>query len=129
LALSGSTIYVGGNFTSIGGLPQTGIAAILTTVDVPSGLDPPPLALRLEIRPNPAGRATRIAFALRSQERATLDILDAAGRRVAELLRDQAETAGWHAVELRPSGLPDGLYLVRLRAGGEIVCRKLMLLE
>lgn len=57
----------------------------------------------------------------------TLDVLDVAGRRVAELVRDHAEPAGWHAVEFRPSGLPAGLYFVRLRAGREMLCRKVLL--
>jgi hypothetical protein len=44
-------------------------------------------------------------------------------------VRDRAGTAGWHAVEFRPSGLPAGLYLVRLRAGRELLCRKVLLLQ
>jgi hypothetical protein len=88
-----------------------------------------PLTLRLDVQPNPVHVATQIAFGLHADMSVTLDLLDVAGRKVAELVHDRVETAGWHAVEFRPSGLPAGLYLVRLRAGRELLCRKVMLLQ
>ncbi|MGH2571168.1 MAG: FlgD immunoglobulin-like domain containing protein, partial [bacterium] len=77
----------------------------------------------LEIRPNPfAGRAS-ISFALDQPGRASVDVFDAAGRRVAKLL-DGERDAGAHVLSW--SGRDDagrrvasGVYFVRLRAQGE----------
>jgi hypothetical protein len=130
LAVSGSTVYAGGWFGGIGGLPQTGIAAITTpATSVPDVTGSRPLTLRLEISPNPVRGATQVAFGLLAAERVTLDVFDVAGRRVAELMRDQPETAGWHAMEFRPWALPGGVYFVRLQAGAETLSRKVLLLK
>ena len=129
LAVSGATLYAGGQFTAIGELPQSDVAAITTaTTGVPDLPGGPPLTLRLEIESNPVHAATGIAFGLRADEHVTLELFDLSGRRVAQLLRNQAETAGWHALEFRPSGLPGGLYLIRLQAGCETVSKKALLL-
>lgn len=130
LVVSGSTVYAGGEFTTVGGSPQSHIAAISdATTDVVPRPNVRPLALRLDIQPNPVHVATRIAFSLHADVSVTLDLLDVAGRKFTGLVHDRAETAGWHAVEFRPPGLPAGLYLVRLRAGRELLCGKVMLLQ
>jgi hypothetical protein len=48
---------------------------------------------------------------------------------VAELLHEELETPGWHALNFHPPALPGGLYFVRLRAGRESLCRKLLLVN
>ena len=86
-----------------------------------------PLALRLDIAPNPVRARTQIAFGLHADADVTRDLVDLAGRRVDELIHEQPQTAGWHTVQFSRAGLPAGLYFVTLRAGGETLGRKVLL--
>jgi hypothetical protein len=73
------------------------------------------------VRPNPAvGRSLSVRFTLPSAERAMLEVVDIAGRRVLE--REVGSLgAGPHSVDLsRDRALPSGLYLVRLTQGPNI---------
>ena len=67
--------------------------------------------------PNPGNGILRIAFSLRSDEPATLDVHDVAGRRVFS--RDVGEFGpGRHVVTVPArAGLASGIYVVRLVAG------------
>jgi hypothetical protein len=89
-------------------------------IEVPSA---PSLSLE-GARPNPAGRRFSVSFSLPDDERATLDLLDLAGRRV--LTRDLGRPgAGNHLVVLDGSeGISPGLYLVRLTQRGRSVIAK-----
>jgi hypothetical protein len=72
-------------------------------------------------RPNPVvGRSLSVYFTLPSAERAELELIDVAGRRVLE--REVGSLgAGPHAVDLaRDRALPSGLYLVRLTQGANV---------
>ncbi len=70
------------------------------------------------LQPNPASRDLVVSFALPDEAPATLELLDLAGRRVAE--RPVGELgAGEHRVSLgRAERLEPGIYLVRLTHGG-----------
>jgi hypothetical protein len=73
------------------------------------------------VRPNPAaGRKLSVYFTLPSAERAMLEVIDIAGRRVVE--REVGSLgAGPHSVDLsRDRVLPSGLYLVRLTQGANV---------
>jgi hypothetical protein len=84
------------------------------TTDAPAA---PLIAFALEgVRPNPAfGGRMVVHFALPSDEPATLELLDVAGRRVRERAVG-ALGAGRHTVDLG-GGLRPGLYFVRLTQG------------
>jgi hypothetical protein len=89
---------------------------------------PPARAAFLPNHPNPFNPVTRLRFALPAAGRARLAIHDVRGRRVA-LLVDGELDAGWHARDWRADGLPSGVYLARLEAGGAVLSRKLVLLR
>ena len=84
--------------------------------DVPGGVS---LAFALEpVRPNPSrGGGLTVQFTLVSAAAASLELLDVAGRRIAE--REAGSLgAGHHSLELGAGfRLAPGLYLVRLRQG------------
>ena len=84
--------------------------------DVPGGIS---LAFALEpVRPNPSrGGGLTVQFTLVSAAAASLELLDVAGRRIAE--REAGSLgAGHHSLELGAGfRLAPGLYLVRLRQG------------
>jgi len=91
-----------------------------------------PLAEGLRIasaRPNPAPGELRLVFALRDASAATLEVLDAAGRRVV-VRRLDGLGAGAHDLRLGESaGLPSGVYLIRLSQGGRSVTTRACLIR
>ncbi len=78
--------------------------------------------------PNPFNPSTEIHFALRASNFAQLEIFDMIGRRVA-LLVDDILPAGTHSVTFNATGLPSGVYVMRLRSGGQTLTRRMMLLK
>ena len=83
-----------------------------------------PLALGAP-RPHPTSGRTTLELRLGAAGPVHAELLDALGRRVA-VLADGAFAAGAHAVELDASGLAPGLYLVRARAAGGSVSRRVV---
>jgi hypothetical protein len=84
----------------------------------------PGVAPRLALgppRPNPSSQAIRVVLMLSSRKRASLDLVDVAGRTWWH--RDVGVLGpGAHAVEIDPRLPPrSGLYFVRLTQGGETV--------
>ena len=79
-------------------------------------------------RPNPFNPRTAIAFTLARDARATVEVFDARGRRIATLL-DGDLAAGDHVVEFTPRDAPSGLYFCRVEAGGDTKVVKMTLLR
>jgi hypothetical protein len=82
--------------------------------------------------PNPASRQVTVRYgipkAAASETRgpARLRLYDLLGREVRSVRLDgRGMAAGRHETALDVSGLPSGMYLLRLEAGGEAVTRKL----
>ncbi|MBP6875056.1 MAG: T9SS type A sorting domain-containing protein [Candidatus Eisenbacteria bacterium] len=78
---------------------------------------------QLLVQPNPALAGGQISFRIASAAQVDLAVFDAAGRRVADLSSDRF-AAGAHAIAWDGKGrdgvpLAAGVYMVRLRAGGE----------
>ncbi len=85
-----------------------------TWVDVPLRF-----GLSLEgFRPNPSPGTPVVAFVLPTREPATLEVLDVSGRRVLSRAVGTLG-AGRHQVVLDHPRLAAGIYLIRLRHGGE----------
>ena len=73
------------------------------------------------LQPNPAGSSVSVAFSLPDGRTARLEVFDVRGRRMVE--REVGPLGpGRHVVKLEgESGLPPGLYLVRLTHGGQVL--------
>lgn len=74
-------------------------------------------------RPNPFNPRTTIRFTLPVDGRVSLDVYDAAGRRVAGLMNDElmtsgAHTAEWNGMDDAGHGVASGVYFVRLTQAG-----------
>jgi len=78
--------------------------------------------------PNPFNPTTVIPYDLASTSRVRITVYDVTGRPVASLL-DAQQNAGRHQVAFNAAGLPSGVYMVRLEAGGQVMVRKLTLLK
>jgi hypothetical protein len=82
----------------------------------------------LRISPNPFNPSTAASFELRAASYVTLRVYDTAGREVATLVNGWRE-AGSHEVTFDASGLPSGVYLGHLTAGGQTAITKMVLMK
>jgi hypothetical protein len=110
---------------------DTGGTATLTDPITIARSGPAGLEL-LGTAPNPASRQVTVRYgipkAAASETRgpARLRLYDLLGREVGSVrLNGRGMAAGRHETALDVSGLPSGMYLLRLEAGGEAVTRKL----
>jgi hypothetical protein len=88
-----------------------------------------PIAYRLEQNfPNPFNPSTTIRFASPSASRVHLSVFDLLGREVAVLM-DEERPAGVTATVFDASGLSSGVYMYRLRAGGQTISKKMLLVR
>ena len=79
--------------------------------------------------PNPFNPQTTIRYALPEQAAVTMTIYDATGRRVANLLQERTQAAGWHELTFDASTLPSGVYFYRLVAGDWSEVKQMILLK
>lgn len=84
-------------------------------------------------QPNPFGIATTVPFRLDENGHAVVEVFDLTGRRLA-VLSDRIWPAGEHSVawngrDARGRAAPSGIYFYRLRAGGAVESRKMLLIR
>ena len=83
--------------------------------------------------PNPFNPKTTLRFTLDAAGPVDLGVYDAAGRRVATLLRGVVDAGAhelvWQARDAGGRPLPSGLYLARLQAESSAWTQKLILLQ
>jgi hypothetical protein len=95
---------------------------------------PTALVTALANHPNPFNPATTITYRLTRPAKVHLRIHDLRGRLVRELLPGVEQAAGAHAVIWRGEdgagrAAPSGVFLCRLEAGGQVLTRRLALLQ
>jgi len=106
--------------------PEAGLITVDTETLLSSEL-PQTVALHAGY-PNPFNPATTLAFDLPAAAEVRLDVFDVLGRRVATLA-DGVLPAGTHEVVFEAGDLPSGLYLYRLRTGGRVLSRTMLLVK
>lgn len=84
--------------------------------------------LLMDCYPNPFNPATSIDFRLPSDSDVEMCIFNLLGRKIATLV-DMPMEQGAYEARWNASDIPSGIYVVRLRAGGETVFQKLTLLK
>jgi hypothetical protein len=87
-----------------------------------------PVHFALQMYPNPFNSSTHLEFTLPSTQRVSLRLYDVLGREVAVMM-NEIRAAGTHEVRFDASGLPSGVYLCRLEAGGMAQTRKMVLIK
>lgn len=87
-----------------------------------------PRTFAVSARPNPFNPTTLLSFELQDASFVKLAVYDVSGRLVATLA-DGWREAGRHEVTFDGSGLPSGIYVYRLAAGGWSSSAKLILLK
>jgi hypothetical protein len=78
------------------------------------------------IHPNPFRSSASVPFVLPERAHIRIRVYDALGRPV-RMLADEWMNAGRHNVEFNAAGLPPGVYLCRLEAGGKTMARKMII--
>lgn len=78
--------------------------------------------------PNPFNPATKIAYSLPRQVRATLKVFNILGQEVATLV-DEVESPGQHTVTFDGAHLASGVYIYRLQAGEFTSSFKMILMK
>jgi hypothetical protein len=101
---------------------------VTTCAAVAAAPAPEPPAEGLAVRREPGGADAEVHFTLATAGRARLTVVDVAGRRVATLA-DADLPAGRHRVRWSATGVPAGVYFVRLVAGERTLARRLIVLD
>ena len=112
------------------------LAALSVSAASPPPVPPPtaPAVAQLETGdPNPFSSTTTIAYALEQPRMVQVDIYDAAGQRVRQLVQQiqgpGAFQVGWDGTTDAGTQVASGVYFTRLQAGTWSAYRKLMLLR
>ena len=111
---------------------QLRTAGVPTSVEYP--LDIPALFELRAAGPNPARESCSVRLVLAHSGRVRAEVLDASGRRVADLAEDELYPAGshvltWDGRARAGERAPAGVYLVEARVEGEARVRKLVLVR
>jgi phosphatidylserine/phosphatidylglycerophosphate/cardiolipin synthase-like enzyme len=104
-----------------------GSDTIRVSVEVGGGELPQIMALDQNF-PNPFNPETSVKFSLPDHRQVTLEVFDLLGRRVATLI-DEAMQPGVYVMRFDGSRLASGMYIVRLKGGGQTRQRKMLLMR
>ena len=78
--------------------------------------------------PNPFNPQTTITYQIDSPQHVRLDVFNAQGQRIQTLV-DGMRATGDHHISFDAAGLPSGVYVYRVQAGGEMLTRKMILVR
>ncbi|MDP4175037.1 MAG: T9SS type A sorting domain-containing protein [Bacteroidota bacterium] len=78
--------------------------------------------------PNPFNPSTTISYALPKAAYVSLKVYDVLGKEVKTLVNEY-KVEGKYSVEFNANSLPSGIYVYQLKAGNNIVSRKMMLVK
>jgi hypothetical protein len=136
LAVYDDKLYAAGYFTIAGGKVSAYFAE-WTNSDPVAALAPAKLNTSTFILyqnvPNPFNPSTRIAFTLPRQSHASLSIYNVEGKLVTTLVDDVFDEGdnqvSWNGIDANGNPVSSGVYFYRLKAGGETLTKKMILLK
>jgi hypothetical protein len=83
--------------------------------------------------PNPFNPSTTIAYALSEASDVTIEIFDVRGTRIAELVNEHQQPGfhrvTWHGLNQSGVAAPSGVYFYKVRAGEQVMQKRMMLLK
>lgn len=86
-----------------------------------------PSVNEMTIAPNPVGATATLTFNLTRPETLAIDLLDARGRVLRQVLPETPFAEGKNTTQLNTAALPAGLYFLRLSANAGVVAKKLII--
>jgi len=104
------------------------IPVTLGSYDLGFGNSVPAATALNSIYPNPFNPNTTINYSLDSDSFVSINVFDAAGRVVAELVNDNV-SAGYHDVAWNASNSASGVYFLKMVSGNDVFTNKLMLVK
>ena len=107
--------------------PSTPVSSMGTPAVKSDGVVPSAFALGQNY-PNPFNPSTQVVYEVPSNAFVRIEVYNTLGQRMAELVSGEVD-AGKHEVRFEASGLPTGLYLVRMTAGEFSAIRKINLVK
>jgi hypothetical protein len=78
--------------------------------------------------PNPFNPSTRIAYDLPASGNVSLKVYDILGNEIRTLVNG-IKPAGHYEVEFNAGNIPTGIYIYQLKAGGNIISNKMLLVK
>ena len=78
--------------------------------------------------PNPCSGTTCLRYQISDTRYLISDLFDISGRKICELLNEK-KMPGEYNLEIDVSDLPDGIYIVKMRAGNEIALVKVLVVK
>jgi hypothetical protein len=130
LAVVGSEVVVGGNFTSAGGVSANYVARWNSGTSRVEQLSPtaPKTFLLEQNYPNPFNPSTTIRYQLPVASEVKLEVYDVLGKKIATLVNER-QSAGSYQVVWNASGLSSGTYFYRLQAGTFVETKKMIMVK
>ncbi len=102
-------------------------SVVVTSVDASVGM-PEEFSLEQNF-PNPFNPTTTITYALPRQSLVLLEVFNIVGQKVATLVNNETQAAGFYQVQLDARDLSSGIYLYQLTAGDFVATKKLVLMK
>jgi hypothetical protein len=130
LAVVGSEVFVGGSFTSAGGVSANRVARWNSGTSRVEQLSPtaPKTFLLEQNYPNPFNPSTTIRYQLPVASEVKLEVYDVLGKKIATLVNER-QSAGSYQVVWNASGLSSGTYFYRLQAGTFVETKKMIMVK
>lgn len=99
--------------------------SIMALIGAPTGINEIPGNIsKLSVYPNPVSNKVTVSIDLKEQCDLTIDIVDITGKQIAIISRDKNATGSVNRT-YNTDALANGLYTIRINAGGKLVNRKL----
>jgi Secretion system C-terminal sorting domain len=90
---------------------------------------PVPMTIKLyQNHPNPFNNSTSISFQISSREKVTLKVFNTLGKEIATLV-DKGLAPGFYSPTLTLENLSSGVYYYQLKAGGQTITKKMLLIQ
>jgi len=80
----------------------------------------------LTVFPNPFIESTTVQFNFHGDQRVSITLMDILGREMMQIANAAEFTEGQHRVEIQTSDLPTGIYLLTLRAGDDVMVKRIV---
>jgi hypothetical protein len=130
LAVVGNEVFVGGFFSSAGGVSANNVARWNSGTSRVEQLSPtaPKTFLLEQNYPNPFNPSTTIRYQLPVASEVKLEVYDVLGKKIATLVSER-QSAGSYQVVWNASGLSSGTYFYRLQAGTFVETKKMIMVK